>query len=782
MRSLALAIPLLLAATGLSCAASEVHVAATGSDDAPGTPRRPVRTLGRAQVLARERIAEGLRAPLTVVIHEGTFRLAEPLVFTAEDSGTRECPVTWRAADGEKVTVSGGRRIEGWRSAGKGLWRADLGDAHWDLDEAFRELFVNGRRAVRARHPSASAERYALPVLDHQLSDDLKTQTIRVAPAHLARWRDLEDVEIVVYKNWASYHKRIAAVDPASGLVTVRPPHVKYRSSNRPRKGTYCFFENAREFLDEPGEWYLDRRTRALFYMPREGEDPRTVRAVAPASPALVLLKGEAGRPVCHLRFEGLSFMHNSYPLPPQGHHGRQAAFWYGGDGANGLPAMVQWEHAEDCRIARCEIAHGGSGGIELRAACRRNVIEGNRVHDIAGNGIGVGHRNSPETVPSANRIANNHVHHCGAVFLGACGIWVGLAEKTVVEHNLLNALPYTGVSVGWSWNTKPTVARGNVVAWNHIHDVLREVSDGGGIYSLGWQPGTVLRANHIHDVHRGPYAHAAPNNGFFLDEGSKGYLIERNLVYRTSGRTVRHNRNSAEWHTWRGNVFGRGPARRSRAGAVGRALAGGVVKEPHRPALDPERLTLMAWISPGGAPTAKDNRQWIANKNADEWKDGYFGLVLASQRPGAYLNIGGTKANRQQLFAPRVPFRPGEWRHIAMTYDGRAMALYVDGRREGEAVVGRRRRPGTGEFVIGHRADGYGPDFAGGIDDVRVYRAALSAAEIASIAREPKVDPRPADLAKRWDFEELGEAAADDLVDVRRDAGLEPEWRHIAE
>jgi hypothetical protein len=95
------------------------------------------------------------------------------------------------------------------------------------------------------------------------------------------------------------------------------------------------------------------------------------------------------------------------------------------------------------------------------------------------------------------------------------------------------------------------------VAEYNHIHDVLKKLADGGGIYTLGFQPGTILRGNHIHDVHRSSYAvGGAPNNGFFIDQGSKGYLFEANTVYATSGGAVRFNQNQREWHTWKDNHF----------------------------------------------------------------------------------------------------------------------------------------------------------------------------------------------------------------------------------
>ena len=121
-------------------------------------------------------------------------------------------------------------------------------------------------------------------------------------------------------------------------------------------------------------------------------------------------------------------------------------------------------------------------------------------------------------------------------------GIWVGFAQETAVTHNLVHDLPYTGISVGWQWNSTPTAHKATLVEYNHVYDVMNRLCDGGCIYTLGFQPGTVIRGNHFHDVHRNRMAQGAPNNGMFIDEGSKGYLIEKNVVYNTHGELVRFN------------------------------------------------------------------------------------------------------------------------------------------------------------------------------------------------------------------------------------------------
>ncbi|NQT17179.1 MAG: right-handed parallel beta-helix repeat-containing protein [Planctomycetes bacterium] len=544
-----------VAAVALGQPPGDFFVAPGGDDHGPGSAERPFATVARAQRAAREKIAAGLSENLTVLIRGGTYLLDRPLAFGPEDSGTETHAVTYAAWGKDMPTLSGGRRVTGWERGEGNLWSVGLPEVaagKWQ----FRQLFVDGRRAVRARTPNQSAEESCWRLTAAEISPDRETHTLTLGPGKLAEWNHLGDVEAVVLKNWATLHKRIEKVDPATGLVTLAGPHVNYSGGNRPRKGGACFFENALELLDEPGEWYLDRHTGRLTYWPLDGQDMTRAELIAPVLGHVLEVTGSPERPVENLHFHGLAVMHNHVPLPPEGHHGRQAAFRYGGDG---LPGIARWTHAERCSFVGGQVAHAGGGGLDFREGCRQNRIEGNVVLDVAGNGINVGGPDDATLVPKENRIANNYVHRCGEVYYGACAIWAGFAQKTVIEHNLVCDHPYTGISIGWKWNDSPTVAREYVVRWNHVYNVMKQVCDGGAIYSLGYQPGTVLRANHLHDVHRSRYAIAAPNNGIFFDQGSKGYLIEDNVIYRTAGRPVRHNQNKAEWHTWKNNVLEEG-------------------------------------------------------------------------------------------------------------------------------------------------------------------------------------------------------------------------------
>ena len=568
-------LPALASAMATRYPRADFFVAADGNDRQPGTRGRPFATVTRAQQAVRGRIAAGLRADVTVLVRGGVYALAEPLTFGPEDSGTPEHSVTYAAYPGETVVLSGGTRISGWQREGTGgVWSADVPVAA-PADREFRQLFVDGRRAVRARTPNADDQWPYWQIADETLSPDLKTHVLRLGAGRVEAWTDPAAIELVVLGNWETTRKRLAGVEVAANSLILAPPHLPQREApwNWPDAGRWCFAENAPEFFDAPGEWCLDRTRGKVRYRPLPQQAMPPKEAFAPRLSRLLAVAGTAQRPVVNLHFRGLNFAHADWPLPAGGYYGSQANFYHTGAPQPPYPrgridAALRWAYARQCSLEDGEVSGLGGAGIVVEDGCEDVVIQGNHVHELGGSGIEVGCPHDGSLAPRRCRVLDNYVHACGLDYYGAVGIWVGFAEGTEVAHNQLCDLPYTGISVGWQWNPLPTACRTNVIEANHIFDVMQRLADGGGIYTLGFQPGTVLRGNLIHDVRRSAFAQGSPNNGFFIDEGSKGYLIESNVVYNTSGEPVRHNQNQPDWHTWRDNLFVPNPP--ASAGAAG--------------------------------------------------------------------------------------------------------------------------------------------------------------------------------------------------------------------
>jgi len=566
-------------ALAAACGAKEFHVAPKGLDGAYGMAGAPFATPKRALEAVRAHRAAHPDEDVTVVLHAGTYRLEEPLVFGPEDGGSAERSVTWTAAEGDEVTLSGGTPVRpGSKVTEAGVWHAGVpgvAEGEWYP----RHLWVDGKRAVRARWPNADADPPYVQIAGGGLAKDLKDFTLQFKPGSVKRWKGLADTEIVVLKLWSALRKRVARVDPKAGTVTLRPPHVQGSRSNCARKGMWVYFENSADFLDAPGEWFLDPASGHLTYGARLGESPSTSIGVVPRLKRLVVLEGTKVRPVRNLHFVGLTFAHTDWPLPEAGHDGRQAFFWYGGRDAPeevAFPASaLHWRWAEGCSLQRCTVAHTGATAVRLEEGCKRCDVLDCCIVDAAGNGVMAGvHRDpgrrpkegataplprAPE-LPQNIRIQRCVIERCGATFPGAVGVWVGFARDVEVSHNRVSDLPYTGISIGWQWNPSPTSAAGFTVARNHIDECMQLVGDGGGIYSLGWIPGTVLEGNLIHAIRRNPQCIGAPNNGIFFDQGSKGFVMKQNVIFDTAADANRFNQCKKEWHTWEDNVLGAKP------------------------------------------------------------------------------------------------------------------------------------------------------------------------------------------------------------------------------
>lgn len=556
---------ILLAAISARAAAPDFCVAPDGSDRNPGTMEKPFATLGRARDAVRGRIAAGLKADVNVLVRGGRYELAEPLVLGPEDSGTGSFAVTYAAQSGEQPVFSGGRRITGWKKDGN-LWTAQV-----PAGTSFRQLFAGGQRLPRARHPKQGF------LTLQEVSEDLRrfgfAQPVSFGP--LAG----RDAELVVLENW-SVSRALVATSDARSVTTATPVGWVGHAACSASRGKPAFLEHAPEFLSQPGEWYLDRSRGVLALV---GDDPEQREHIAPMLEQLIRVAGRKDAPVRNLRFVGLAFEHTEFPLPAAGYSEIQAAHYGPSKHAptHVQPVAIEFDFAEHCRVEGCRVAHVGASGIGFGPGCRGNRVTGCELVDIGGNGVLVGWRGrgdltpgqaeglasldadwqDPADAPAGNEIANNRIQRCGATSFGAVGVWVGFSCDTRVAHNEISDLPYTGISIGYRWNTTETTQKRCLVEFNHIHGVMKMLADGGGIYTLGFQPGTVLRGNLIHDVFRTAYAHGgAPNNGFFLDEGSKGFLIEDNIIYQAHGGPVRHNQNQPAWHTWTNNHFGAKP------------------------------------------------------------------------------------------------------------------------------------------------------------------------------------------------------------------------------
>ncbi|QYM78419.1 right-handed parallel beta-helix repeat-containing protein [Horticoccus luteus] len=565
------------------------HLAPAGRDTAAGSEKQPWATLaGARDNLRRLRAAGTVTGAVTVLIRDGRYPLLETVRFGPEDSHTR-----YVAAPAATPVFDGGERLTGWQVGernGRTEWTLDLpevarGQRH------FRSLFVNGRRAPRARFPKFTPDQQGggnvlrigeilEPIKSGLMdgNDRFKPRPGDVDPA----WSSLPDAEFVVLHYWIEERLPKPALNPRTGWLTFarRSAFHLFESHEQPdgtRPLARYYIDNLFEALTEPGEWYLHRETGRLYYLPRPGETPANTEIHAPRLHTFVrasgVVFGETGeridlhgtRHVRELEFAGLTFRHGDWYSPLAERHlpshdtAEDNDLPIGGSpqAAIAVPGALRFRAARNCVVRECTFEHLGLYGLEFGAGCRHCAALDNTLSDLGAGGIraggseldGLGDRRTGNLT-----ITNNHVHHIGRIFHQGIGVLLVNAADCLVAHNHIHDTCYTGISLGWTWGYRDTVATHNRIEHNLIHHIGAGIlSDMGGIYTLGIQPGTVIRGNHLHHI----WSHDYGGWGVYLDEGTAHVLVEHNLVHDT--KDAPFNIHYGRENVVRYNIFARG-------------------------------------------------------------------------------------------------------------------------------------------------------------------------------------------------------------------------------
>jgi hypothetical protein len=518
-----------------------LYVATNGNDSWSGRISAPnsQKTDGPLLTLtaARDRIrtarkADRSGAPTMVLIREGTYRITEPFVLTPEDSGYEKEPLIYAAYPNERPVISGGRKITGWKKGAGEIWNVKVPSPEqgkW----LFHQLFVNGRRTQRARTPNHGFFRIDGP------KSEANPFQIKYRNGEIKKsWADLADVEVIALFSWAEIRMPIRGVNEELHVATLAGAAQPY---NQEADARY-YIENAPEALDIPGEWYLDRKKGMLSYWPLRDEDMSQAETIAPVATRLLHFQGEpaAGKSVHHVVLHGITFQDADWNPGPDGYAAVQAAVEIGG--------ALKLEGAVDCAIELCSISRVEGYALDLGRGCKRNRIVGNEIFDIGAGGIKLGWGREGLQPPHSgqgyvvidkeadlngeNIVSDNHLRNLGNVFPSAIGVWAGQTIGSTIAHNHIHDLNYSAISAGWNWGYGPNQSHHNRIEYNHLHHIGREMlSDMGAIYTLGIQPGTVIRNNLIHDVTRFSYG----GWGIYFDEGSSQIVAENNVVYRTA-------------------------------------------------------------------------------------------------------------------------------------------------------------------------------------------------------------------------------------------------------
>ena len=576
--------------------ADEIWISPKGSDFNDGTRQFPKATLTSALRQAREwRRTEDnrIQGGITIYMEGGTYAFHEPVFIRPEDSGTKESPTIIRSVGDEKVILSGGISINGWKKQGK-VWVADV-PAFNGRPLDFRQLWVNGKKAVRARDVEDFEK------MNRICSVDEKNEILYVPAVSIRRLIDNKGnlkakyAEMVLHQMWCVANLRIRSVEVQGDSAAIRfhQPESRIQFEHpwpRPMVTTdghnsAFYLTNARELQDVPGEWYHDIDARKVYYYPREGEKMQEAEVIVPAVETLVRVEGTLDRPVCHIRFEKITFSYTTWMRPSEKGHVPLQAGMYLTDGYRidpkmqrnylnhpldnqgwlGRPAAaVRVVAARQIDFERCRFEHLGSTGLDYEEAVQGGVVRGCLFRDIAGNGLLVGsfspaaHETHLPYDPADRRevctqqqINNCYFTEIGNEDWGCLAIAAGYVGDVNIEHNEISEVPYSGISLGWGWTQTVNCMRNNRVHANLIHHYAKHMYDVAGIYTLGSQPKSYVTENCVHSIYKPGYVHD-PNHWFYLytDEGSSFITVRDNW---TEGEKYLQNANGPG-NVWENN------------------------------------------------------------------------------------------------------------------------------------------------------------------------------------------------------------------------------------
>ncbi|MFH1422535.1 MAG: hypothetical protein ABIH42_07485, partial [Planctomycetota bacterium] len=257
---------------------------------------------------------------IQILIRGGRYELTEPLIFTPEDSGNDALQVRYSAYPREVPVISGGKKITGMQVTKENYWQVtipEVKEGKWN----FSQLFVNNQRRYRPRLPEEGYYRILKDVPPTEKAKGKGYDCFCFNKGEIDRnWQNTEDVEVLVFHNWNASRMKIAEIDEKNNVVTF----TKWTCSPSAWAGLVANLKylviNVKEGLKKPGQWYLDRKTGILTYIPFKGESLNQCEIVAPKIDQILILQGLPDKEyVQNIHFKGLVFEHTNWNLPPEG-------------------------------------------------------------------------------------------------------------------------------------------------------------------------------------------------------------------------------------------------------------------------------------------------------------------------------------------------------------------------------------------------------------------------------------------------------------------------------
>lgn len=470
----------------------------------------------------------GIHQPLTVCLEKGEYELVQPLELT---NSLGNVVFQSQTGNAEDVVLSGGTKMGCFVEStfnGKKCVKVKLSKEEC----TFTDLYVNGKRARLSRFPAngylkfLEAENKGICLDDISKWVRLQTEDVKELSTE-----EIEEATLSYLHYWVDEHTGVEKYDEQTGKLTMTE-FSRFSITGEQTDSVY-YLENIRSTFKNPGEWYLDKKEGVLYYFLREKENLENLEVRIPRLSCIANIRGTEELPIKNIMFKNITFAYT------KGEHEswKENGLKVGSDGqaVSEAKGTVNLEYAHNCGFQGCRFVNYGLHGVNVENGCAHIDISRNEFFDggagaVIINGSDANGKEIDRT--HSNVISNCHIYHCGRRHMAACGILVKHSYNNRIVHNEIHDLYYSGISVGWVWGYKESVTRGNYIAYNHIYDLGKKVlSDMGGIYLLGAQPGTMVENNLIHDIYGREYGGWA----LYTDEGSAFMRLEKNICYHCS-------------------------------------------------------------------------------------------------------------------------------------------------------------------------------------------------------------------------------------------------------
>ncbi|HAS37808.1 MAG TPA: hypothetical protein DCS04_04240 [Ruminococcaceae bacterium] len=514
---------------------NEIFVAPDGNDLADGTISSPLATISAAKEKAKS-----LSGSVTVYFRGGSYTIDSTVQFDGSDKSD----VVYKAYKNEKVTFTSGTPYTGFEECTVNGVRAFKKNIGKGAD--FNILFNEKTTLSRTRYPE-SGYLYVSEASDSdiQAGDDITDpyhagfNGMYVDREKFADFRNLTDITIKLLHFWKDETVNISSYDNETGHISFSKT-----TSMRVKKNDRFFLQNVFEMLRKPGQWYLDKSEGTLYVIPETSDSPESYTVWGSTTETMISVDGADG-----ISFENILFRANGFYYSTEREHS-QAAY--------NAKSCITYRNAKNFHIKNCEFRDIAACSILLGKAVRNASIDSCLFNNIGAQAVYVHGENIDINDPDVTKnitITNNQISEYGRTYFNAVAILIIHANSVDIIHNEIHDGYYTAVSVGWVWGYDYNVCYNNKVCDNLIYNIGQGwLSDMGGIYMLGNQPGTVISGNVIHNVSADPEEGGYGGWGIYLDEGSSYMLVEKNLAYACGSDS--YHLHYGSYNTVRNNIF----------------------------------------------------------------------------------------------------------------------------------------------------------------------------------------------------------------------------------